>query len=50
MHLCRELFSTIIDNSPGILSKILLDNFQPNRSLYEDLIEGVLREAWEKSR
>ena len=40
MHLCRELFSTIIDNSPGILSKILLDNFQPNRSLYEDLIEN----------
>ena len=27
MHLCRDSFSTILDNSPGALSKILLDNF-----------------------
>ena len=37
MHLCRELFATILDNSPGILPTLLLDNFYPNHYLYEDL-------------
>jgi len=41
MHLCRDSFSTILDNSPGVLSKILLDNFAPNHYLYEDLISNV---------
>ena len=39
MHLCRELFSTILDNSPGILPKILLDNFYPSHDLYDDLVK-----------
>ena len=38
MHLCRELFSTILDNHPGLLSKILLDNFYPSHDLYDDLV------------
>ena len=37
MHLCRELFATILDNSPGILPQLLLDNFYPSHYLYEDL-------------
>jgi len=38
MHLCRELFSTILEIE-GLLSKIMLDTFAPNRFLYEDIIE-----------
>jgi len=39
MHLCRELFATILDNSPGILPKLLQDYFYPSHYLYEDLIK-----------
>jgi len=42
MHLCRELFSTILDNNPGALSKILLDNFAPNHYLYDDLFKNAI--------
>ena len=38
MHLCRSLFATIIDKSPGVLPKILLDNFAPNHFLCEDIL------------
>ena len=38
MHLCRSLFATILDNSPGILPKLLLDNFHPTHFLYDDLV------------
>jgi len=37
MHLCRELFSTIIDNSPGVLPMILLERFAPSHLLYSDI-------------
>ncbi len=37
-HLCRELFSTILENE-GVLSKIITDHFAPTRSLYKDLIK-----------
>ena len=45
MHLCRELFSTILDNHPGTLSKILLDNYAPSHYLYDDLILGNLYDS-----
>ena len=41
MHLCREIFATILDNSPGILPKLLLDNFHPTHFLYDDLIVSI---------
>lgn len=39
MHLCRELFPTILE-TPGLLSKLMLDNFEPTRFLYNDIIES----------
>lgn len=36
MHLCRELFPTILEKE-GELSKILTSNFDDNHFLYEDL-------------
>ncbi|MBE6149522.1 MAG: hypothetical protein E7170_02225 [Firmicutes bacterium] len=38
MHLCRELFPTILETE-GALSKILLDKFEPSRYLYENIKE-----------
>ena len=38
MHLCRELFSTILDNSEGLLPEILFETFHPNHFLYDDLV------------
>jgi len=38
MHLCRRLFNTILDESPGTLSTILLETFIPNHDLYQDII------------
>jgi len=38
MHYCRSSFPTILEQS-GILSKILLDNFEPQKFLYKDLME-----------
>ena len=42
MHLCRELFATILDNSPGILPQILLANFEPTHFLYDDLSNHIV--------
>jgi len=36
MGFCRTQFSTLLETR-GLLPKILLENFEPNRSLYEDL-------------
>lgn len=38
MHFCRESFPTILEQ-PGSLSNILLNNFEPSRFLYVDIIE-----------
>ena len=38
MHLCRELFSVILE-IPGKLSNILLNSFEPNKCLYDDLVD-----------
>ena len=39
MHLCRDLFSTIIEKHPGVLSQILLETFAPNKKIYDDIME-----------
>ena len=38
-HLCRELFPVILEQE-GLLSKLLLDNFEPNHFLYKDIVEN----------
>lgn len=39
MHLCRQLFPTILEEE-GLLSKTITDTFAPNHFLYEDIIES----------
>lgn len=39
MHLCRELFPTLLEIN-GLLSEIILENFEPCRYLYNDIIEN----------
>ena len=41
-HLCRELFPTILE-TPGKLSEIILNTFEPSRLLYEDLMRFNLK-------
>ena len=36
-HLCRDLFSSILE-TPGLLYKIISDNFHPSKSLYNDIM------------
>lgn len=38
MHLCRELFPSILETK-GLLSSIMLSNFHPSRYLYLDIIK-----------
>lgn len=45
MHLCRELFPTILE-TPGLLFKLLSDNFAYNKFLYDDIIEQRLEEVF----
>ncbi len=35
MHLCRDLFPTILEHE-GLLSKLIEENFAPNKSLYQE--------------
>ena len=46
MHLCRELFNTIIDRNPGLLSHIIIEHFNSNRLLYEDIVKNNLEEEF----
>ena len=39
MHLCRELFPTLLEQE-GLLSKLILDNFAPSKFLYDDIKES----------
>ena len=41
MHLCRELFPTILEKE-GILSQVILDSFEVSHELYNDLISNNL--------
>lgn len=45
MHLCRNLFSTILETE-GVLSKIMLEKFEPTKFLYEDIIQNNLIEEF----
>ena len=45
MHLCRSLFSTLLEQE-GYLSKLLLDNFAPTKFLYEDIINSNYEERF----
>ena len=36
MHLCRNMFPTILEEE-GLLSKLLLEHFEPSHDLYNDL-------------
>lgn len=38
MHLCRQLFPTILETE-GLLSSLLLKTFEPSRLLYDDIME-----------
>ena len=38
-HLCRELFPVILEQEE-LLSKLLLDNFEPSHFLYEDIVKN----------
>lgn len=42
-HLCRELFSSLLDQE-GLLPEILLSKFSPSHSLYEDIIKNEYEE------
>ena len=46
MHLCRELFPTILEKE-GILSQVILDSFEASHELYNDLISNNLVVAFE---
>ena len=39
MHLCRELFPTLLEDE-GLLSKLIIDNFATNKFLYDDIVES----------
>lgn len=39
MHLCRELFSTLLEKE-GVLSSLILKKFNPSRFLYDDILEN----------
>ena len=47
MHLCRELFSTILE-TPGLLFKLLEDNFNHSKYLYDDIMENCLEEYFKR--
>ena len=42
MHLCRELFPTILEEK-GLLTQIFEENFDENRNLYDDIINNCLK-------
>ncbi len=41
INLCRELFPTLLEKE-GLLSRLLLEHFEPTRFLYEDIISNEL--------
>ena len=45
MHLCRELFPTLLETE-GKLSELMLKLFNPTRYLYEDIINNHLETAF----
>ncbi len=45
MQLCRELFATILER-PGLLFKLIEDNFEHNKFLYDDIVDNNLDEVF----
>ena len=45
MHLCRELFPTLLEQE-DLLPKLLLNNFKESRSLVKDIIDNNLEEEF----
>ena len=45
MHLCRELFPTILERN-GLLFKLLSDNFDYSRFLCEDILNNTMEEEF----
>ena len=45
MHLCRDLFPTILEHE-GLLSKLIEENFAPNKSLCQDIVDNYLEEEF----
>ncbi|MGN0974292.1 MAG: leucine-rich repeat protein [Bacilli bacterium] len=41
MHFCRENFSSLLETE-GLLSKILMDHFDPSHMLYDDIVSNTL--------
>ena len=52
MKLSRELFPTLLEEK-GLLSGIFLDNFNPSKTLYDDIkkdhLEKEFKNRWDKS-
>ena len=46
MHLCRSLFPTLLE-TPGLLSKLMLDYFEPSRFLYTDIIRSYHKSSFQ---
>ena len=46
-HLCRELYPIILEQE-GLLSKLLLNHFEPNHFLYEDIVKNDLVNSFKK--
>ena len=45
MHLCRQLFPTLLEN-PYLLSNLMLNLFEPTKELYNDIIKNDLEEKF----
>lgn len=45
MHLCRELFPTLLEEE-GLLFKLISDNFAYSKLLYEDIIDDGMEEEF----
>ena len=45
MHLCRDLFPSLLE-TPGVISKLMLEHFQPSRFLYDDLFHNYAIEEF----
>ena len=45
MHLCRELFPTILEEE-GLLFELMSSHFYYNRELYDDIISNGLKDKF----
>lgn len=46
-RLCRDMFPTILETE-GLLSNLMLKSFNPNHSLYDDIVDNDLEENFKK--